>query len=282
MNSTLANSTPANIAVDIGNTDLKCGIFTLNGELCGVWRCPAKGFKPSISFLRTMLRWDTLTNLRVDRGNRKIAAPAVAYPEPLAWWIAQTGKFPWQQWQEAILSLRPNDKFKMVTRRQIPLKRDVKFPTKVGIDRLLAAYAAVKVHGEVPMLIVDAGTAITIDLVQNQTFCGGAILPGLAAQAATYPNISANLPLVSIPDAHLKARSVYPGKSTQEAIQSGLYWGTIGAIRQFYDTLRKQNAPLILSGGDAEYLLPGLVQNIPTTQFKPHLVLEGIHWCGFR
>jgi len=266
-----------NIAVDIGNTALKCGVFTLTGELVGVLRLPAKGIQPNKKFLRELLRWRMLTN------RMNVSVPEDVYPEPLTWHIAQTGSFPWEKWQAAILNVRPQDKFKRVARRKIPLKVDVDSPTKVGIDRLLAAFAATGKYGDSPMMIVDAGSAITVDVVQDRIFHGGAILPGLVVQSETYPKISEKLPLVPIPDLFSTVRPVYPGRNTKEAIRNGIYWGTIGAIRQFYEMVfsNKQDVRLILTGGDAEYLLLGLYEVLSLRQIThcDTLVLEGIKRC---
>jgi len=258
-----------NIAVDIGNTRLKCGVFAppnKRGSALKVWNLliPQKEeeFDRS-SFFRELLLWEK---------------------EIITWRIAQTGNFSWKKLKKTILDVRPQDKFRAVTHKRIPFKINVDSPESVGIDRLLAALAAVMNYGETPMLIVDAGSAITIDVFANWTFYGGAILPGLTAMSETYPKISGKLPLVPLPDPSLETRPVYPGKSTEDAILNGLYWGTIGAIRQFYESLRKYNAPLVLTGGDAPYLLPGLAPEIPEQQIKhhDHLVLEGINWCRFR
>ena len=247
-----------NIAVDIGNSRLKFGIFSPDGsrEFCHL-DIPLKGEQFGTDSLHRPL------NLNV-------------YPAPITWLIAQTGSFPCEQFQTETLKERPHDEFIIVTRKHIPLKIDTDFPDNVGIDRLLAAFGATKMYGDSPMLIVDAGSAITVDVVQDQTFCGGAILPGLTAMSETYPKISEKLPLVPL---YPKTESVYPGKNTKDAIRNGLYWGTIGAIRQFYD-MRFTDAKLFLTGGDADYLRPGLAQVLPQrVVLSPHLVLEGIHRC---
>jgi len=266
-----------NIAVDIGNTNLKWGVFTPAGELVGLIRLPAKGIQPSKPFLRELLRGQMLTN-RVNS-----VASEDADPPPMTWRIAQTGSFPWKEWQTAILTIRPHDKFKIITRRHIPLNIAVHTPQKVGMDRLLAAFAATEKYGDPPTLVVDAGSAITIDVVQHRTFCGGAILPGLVAQSETYPRISEQLPLIPVSDTFFKSPPLYPGKTTKEAIYNGLYWGTIGAIRQYCDLLfpKKQDVRLVLTGGDAEYLLPGLSQVLPSQKIThcDTLVLKGIHCC---
>ena len=247
-----------NIAIDIGNTRIKCGIFHPDGKIKVCFLpIPPKGNQ-----------FDQLT---------------AACSAPITWRIAQTGSFTWQELKVKILKVRPQDKFKIVTRKHLPLSLDVDVPQKVGIDRLLAAFAATGKYGESPMLVVDAGSAITIDVVQNRTFCGGAILPGLAAQSENYPKISKNLPLVPVSDSLLNSQPVYPGRNTKDAICNGFYWGTIGAIRQFCTMFfaKEKNIRLILTGGDAEYLLPGLVRVIPFRQIThcDTLVLEGINGC---
>ena len=250
-----------NIAVDIGNTNLKYGVLRSDGEVSShVLRLPSRKTRLDKKNLHELLHLTT----------------ANACSVPITWRIAQTGRFPWQSLRDEVLKIRPRDKFKTVTRKHIPLKIDVDSPDKVGIDRLLAAFAATKMYGNSSMLIVDAGSAITVDVVQDGTFCGGAILPGLTAMSETYPKISEKLPLVPV---HPIAESVYPGKNTEDAISNGIYWGTIGAIRQFYE-MRFTDAQLILTGGDAEYLHPGLARAIPQrVVLSPNLVLEGIHWC---
>ena len=254
-----------NVEVDIGNTNLKCGIFCPKGrDEHKTLRLPTGRLRLGKNFLRELLHWTTMD----------------VHSTPITWRIAPTGSFPWQELKAEILKIRPHDKFKIVARKNIPLKIDVDSPQKVGIDRLLAAFASVKTYGNAPMLIVDAGSAITVDVVQNQTFCGGAILPGLTALSETYPKISEKLPLVPLLPI---SESSYPGKNTKDAIQCGLHWGTIGAIRQFYEMFssQKKDIRLVLTGGDADYLLPGLAHVIPSQriEYNEFLVLEGIRQC---
>jgi pantothenate kinase type III len=272
-----------NILVDIGNSYLKCGIFSPSGggELSFL-PLPSRGTRISKSFLRDLLRWGRITNEIDLLAPRNLVATAEVYPPPITWRIAQTGKFPWQVIQTEILKIRPQDEFEIMTHEQVPIKTDVDSPEKVGIDRLLAAYAATKKYGDTPMLIVDAGTAITVDVVQNQTFCGGAILPGFTAQSEAYPKISPRLPRIA-QDTMLTTELKFPGRNTKEAIENGLYWGTIGAIRQFYEMCpHKDDTLLILTGGDAKFFLEGLSREVPPWQIVHHynaLVLEGINLC---
>ena len=270
------------IAVDIGNSNLKCGIFLPDGgyEVHGL---SVDGLHDMEKLYRELLCWDLLSESNILPIK---VFTADAYPDPITWRIAQTGWFSWQKLKEVIRRLRPHDNFTNVTRKQIPIKVAVKSPDKVGVDRLLVAFAAMKMYGDSPMLVIDAGSAITVDVVQDQTFCGGAIFPGLTTLAETYPIISKKLPVVSIPnfsDCTKIPPPVYPGKSTEDAIQNGIYWGTVGAIMQFCGMFfrRTEDVRLILAGGDSQYLLPEITRIIPSQQVKHHrdLVLEGIYRC---
>lgn len=276
-----------NIAVDIGNTRLKCSVLVSGAPVGTSVALPLpKGNRVSkkfVSNLSSIVRewedwekwvWDNPKKDPIESGNCK----------QFTWLIAQTGSFSWRVLKTEILKIRPNDQFTVITRQQIPVNIDVDFPEKVGMDRLLAAATAVKRFGNVPMLVVDAGTAVTIDVVQNGTFCGGAILPGMQVLAKTYPKISGPLPVVAIPGGTEKHRCMlphFPGKNTEDAIHSGIYWGTIGAISQYCSMFfsKKKDYRIILTGGDAPYLLTGLqktMSSVPMIHVE-WLVLEGIH-----
>jgi type III pantothenate kinase len=273
-----------NIAVDIGNTCLKFGVFSPEqaDEMVGFWRLPTDDTGwINERFVRNMTCEVFLTFKTGSLSKKKKEGAADTYPEPLHWRVAPTGNFPWQKLKKEILALRPKDTFKTITRKKIPLKVDVDSPEKVGLDRLLAAFAAVKKYGDAPMLVVDMGTAITADVVRNQTFCGGAIFPGLDALADTYPRISAKLPRIPY-DAALSVGLDFPAGNTKGAVFSGIYWGTVGAIRQFYTMCSDRHETLlILTGGNAKIFLSGLSPMIPAERIRHHeaLVLEGINLC---
>lgn len=259
MNGYKKTSQTMNAVIDIGNSRLKCGFLLPNGKT-------------------------TTHSLPIPPNEKQFDKLTATYPEPITWRIAPTGSFHWKECKATILRARPHDKFQIVTRRHIPLNIDAHNPQKIGVDRLLAALAATEKYGITPMLVVDAGSAITVDVVQNRTFCGGAILPGLGALSQSYPNISVRLPLVPIADSLLNNRPVYPGKNTKEAIRNGIYWGTIGAILQLYNLFcvqQKTEVRLILTGGDAHSILPGLSLVLPAQQIThcDTLVLEGINFC---
>ena len=158
------------------------------------------------------------------------------------------------------------------THHAVPLMLDVETPESVGLDRLLACFAA-KEYMELarPFLVVQAGTALVINTVNAAgAFAGGAILPGLTLMAKSLHDHAALLPMVTLrePVAPL------PGRTTEAAIRAGIYSACVGAIlSQRAGVGQGKNLPVVLTGGDAEILLPAIP---PPVRHIPDLVLEGI------
>lgn len=102
-------------------------------------------------------------------------------------------------------------------------------PREIGADRIAAALGAVARYPEQNLIIIDMGTATTIDVVtKDREYLGGAILPGLKISVGALASGTAKLPQVEI----VRAEKIC-GASTIEAIQSGIYYGTVGSIREF-------------------------------------------------
>lgn len=134
----------------------------------------------------------------------------------------------------------------------LPVPVDVEAAQQVGVDRLCSAAAAHDRTGHA-CIVVDFGTAITVDLVGDDgVFLGGAILPGLAMQRSALHEGTAALPLVepAIPKSPV-------GRSTEEAIRSGMVYGTVGAVRGLVERFAGQLGTwpqVVATGGDLELL----------------------------
>ena len=149
-----------------------------------------------------------------------------------------------------------------IDRHDVPIKADVDFPDRLGIDRLLSAFAA-RNRWHSPLIVIDAGSAITVDCVCDAgNFVGGAILAGLNLQANALASGTDALPHV---DWSKRSKPLQiPGRFTEAAIELGVLLGTVGAIDRLIDTYCKQphlslqNAQIVLTGGDAEILSSNL------------------------
>jgi len=157
--------------------------------------------------------------------------------------------------------------------RDIPLqiKHALENPESVGTDRLLTASAAYAVI-EDACVVADFGTATTIDCVDHYgIFLGGTIQPGLQLAAQALSQHTAALPEVS---------PVVPlddyGNNTEKAIQHGIYFGAVGALRgivERYATLLGRWPQVVLTGGYAKLI----AQHADfADSLVPDLCLDGI------
>ena len=116
------------------------------------------------------------------------------------------------------------------------LKIRYKNPTEVGADRIAGAAGAVARFPESNIVIIDLGTATTVEAVSaDREYLGGAIVPGLLISMRALEQNTARLPKVEI---LRPAQSC--GRSTVESIQSGLFFGQLGMLRELRDRVRRE------------------------------------------
>ena len=159
--------------------------------------------------------------------------------------------------------------------QSIPVRLTVDQPDAVGLDRVLNALAASKLYPGKKLIIVDSGTATTIDLISAEgDFCGGSIFPGLRLSAYALHDYTARLPVIDM-DAQPAAVPKLPGKNTIEAMRAGLYWGQLGAIREITDRLCEgthDSTTLVLTGGGSRMLS----SHFPRARCVEALALHGL------
>ena len=114
----------------------------------------------------------------------------------------------------------------------VPIKNRYKNPKQVGQDRLVGAYGAMKIYG-CPLIVVDLGTAITFDVISPKgEYLGGAIVPGIRLSAESLFLKTALLPHIEI-----QAPRHIIGKTTQESMLSGLFYGYGSLCRGIIDLI---------------------------------------------
>jgi type III pantothenate kinase len=134
---------------------------------------------------------------------------------------------------------------------QTPIPIGNKYESKetLGLDRLAAAVGAYTIFPGKDLLVIDAGTAITYDLIDNcANFLGGNISPGLKMRFKALHEFTSKLPEI----APCETWPAY-GRNTQEAIQVGVLQGMIFEIDGTIDNYRKEipEIEIILTGGDS-------------------------------
>ncbi|WP_289664590.1 type III pantothenate kinase [Flavobacterium panacagri] len=133
-------------------------------------------------------------------------------------------------------------------------------PKTLGIDRMILAAGATLKFPKQNRLVIDAGTCITYDFIdENDNYLGGAISPGLRLRYESMHNYTARLPLLT-----LEVPNSYIGNSTTQAMHSGVVNGFVYEIDGFIDDYRRDfsNFIIILTGGDADFLAKRLKNTI--------------------
>jgi type III pantothenate kinase len=160
------------------------------------------------------------------------------------------------------------------------LKIKYRNPLEVGADRIADAIAGTHLYPNRNLLIVDFGTATTIEVVNREReYLGGVILAGMRISMEALELRTAKLPPVEI--VRVDSAAVL-GKSTIESIQSGLYYGTIGIVKELKTRLiddcfnggHGDDKPVVLATGGFSGLFEkaGLFDSI-----VPDLVLKGLN-----
>ncbi|WP_460032839.1 type III pantothenate kinase [Megalodesulfovibrio paquesii] len=159
----------------------------------------------------------------------------------------------------------------------IPLENRYERPLEVGADRLMAAWGARTLLPADSHLVVDFGTATTLDCVRGTAYLGGLICPGVLSSARALFSQTAKLPQI---DLDLKSDVVAPGRSTKESLSQGLVFGFASMIDGLVDKLSPvvqgelPDAPIVVAaGGLANAIAPhaARIQHV-----RPALILEGL------
>jgi type III pantothenate kinase len=193
-----------------------------------------------------------------------------------SWWIGSVNRPGATRLVNWLRTHRPGDRVTLLAAGDLPLSVKLVRPDMVGIDRLLDAVAANRLRrSDRAAVVVDVGSAITVDLVDAQgAFRGGAILPGIAMSARALHTFTDLLPLIDMSE--LATPPAALGTATDEAMRSGLFWGTVGAVRELIDRLSTEassRADVFLTGG-ASTAVAHLLG--PSAWHVPHLTLAGI------
>jgi type III pantothenate kinase len=239
------------LVVDVGNSRIKWG-RCLDRRIA---ECASLAPADAGSWQRTLEQWGLSGRLTW----------AVSGVQP----ARQQGLIEW-------LRRRGDEVTVLTSAQQLPLRVALDAPDRVGIDRLLDAVAAVhRIGPGGAAVIVDAGTAVTVDCVDRSgAFCGGAILPGFRLMAQALHEHTALLPLIDI----RRAQPPLPGDCTPAAMEAGIYWAVAGGVQALVRGFSANHSGsgstrVFLTGGDGPLLAPALEGEIISW---PEMTLEGI------
>jgi type III pantothenate kinase len=244
------------LAVDVGNTEIVLGIFR-GSHLEHTWRASTMAERTSDEL--ALLLSGFLSNAGMSFESQVTGVIVASVVPAVTTSLREMAEryFPFPP-----VIVGPG------TKTGVPVLTDN--PREVGSDRVVNTLAAFTKYGG-PAIVVDFGTGTNFDVVSDKgEFLGGIIAPGLQISAASLFSRTARLTRVEL----VPPRSPI-GKSTVEAIQSGLIYGTAGEVDGIVERVKAElgGAVVIATGGLAPVVLPHC-QTID--HHEPWLTLEGL------
>jgi len=213
-----------NLIIDIGNTKIKAAIF-FAGKMLQI----ESSTETELLFAKDLLsRNNNIKNV--------IVSSVREYPKSL------------------IDHLKKKCDSVLFFNSELPIPLENLYETKntLGYDRIAACIGAFVEFQNQNILVIDAGTAITFDFVNdNAQYCGGCISPGINMRYKALNQFTSKLPQLSISD-----NFELIGKNTNEAIIGGVQNGIIFEVDSYINKLKNENPNLkvVLTGGDAPFL----------------------------
>jgi len=249
------------LAIDIGNTNITLGLFEIKGKkvLPGakkVWRLSTIKGQTADEYAAMLM--DMFHYSGYDAKIVKHVAIASVVPSLN------------RVFQELVKNYFRVPVFFVNHKNCGGLKFAAGDPKEAGADRIADAVAAYALYGG-GCIIVDFGTATTFDCVDMKgRYLGGAIAPGPAISAQ-----SLSLKTAQLPQVEMKKPAKAIGASTVDCIQSGLYFGYVGLIKEIIARIKKEmKVKTIIATGGLAGLMIGEIKEIKIN--APDLTLEGI------
>ena len=160
----------------------------------------------------------------------------------------------------------------------IPIKNKYKTPETLGLDRLVAVIAANFLYPQQNVLVIDAGTCITYDSINNAAeYYGGSISPGLKMRFEAMHHFTSKLPLVAFDSNFDKSFGENSVEAMSSGVLNGAFYEAEGFIRQYL--IDQPDAKIILCGGDSAFFDTKFKNSIfaHLILHQPNLVLMGLN-----
>jgi type III pantothenate kinase len=245
------------LAVDIGNTNIALGLFH-EDKCIQFWRLASDPRRTSDEYAMLVHHLLGLNGVSTAQVSGIVLGSVVPVLSEV--------------FDGALLRALGQKPFHVTHGVRLPVKNRYGNPNEVGIDRLANAAGGIRLAGA-PLVVVDLGTAVTLDVIsRRKEYLGGSILPGIEMSAEALANRTARLPLISP-----QKPSHVIGKTTVESLRSGILNGLVGAVDHLIAQIWKElgyRTPTIATGGLAS-LLAGKSRHV-------HKVNEDLTLIGLK
>lgn len=244
------------LTVDVGNTSTRFGLFAQDG--IGAVACALK-------------TWEVTTPVRITPDEARMQLTQVLSVlvgselragqldvRPIAGVLSCVVPSLEHAWNEALSSVCTRRCYVVGPGLKTGVALSYDDPSEIGPDRIADAVAARALYGA-PCVVIDMGTTTNIEVIDaGGAFAGGIIAPGLALGARSLSSAAARLPMV---DLHAPRRVI--GRSTRDAMRSGIVLGEVARIDGMLDMvvaeMRQtgaaeggQRIPIVITGDNAQ------------------------------
>lgn len=244
------------LAIDIGNTAVKLGLF--DGQGLQTRRIPTHPIAGNPSYIESIAEFlKTFSMDKILEGCIISSVVPSIMPE-----IAK-----------AVFYITGAEPLTVTANTAGGLRIEIENPEALGADRIASAVGALKLFGP-PVAVIDFGTATTVNFLDtNGTFIGGAILPGLGLMSKSLGTETARLPEVEIAEPN---RAI--AKETESAILAGIILGTAGAVQNIVSTAEAESGccfKIVLTGGYSGLMHKHISR---VAAVEPELTLRGLKY----
>lgn len=226
------------LTLDIGNTNIAMGMF--DGDKCArIWRLSSHARRTADEYAVLLQQALAISGVSLQDISYSVMGSVVPV-------LSQT-------LDKALRLVADHEPYHVTHQSRMPVKNRYANRSEVGIDRLANASGGV-LHFGAPLVVIDLGTAVTLDVIsRDKEYLGGAILPGIEMSAESLSRRTARLPLTAI----AKPQSAI-GRTTVESIRSGLVHGLVGGVDSLLERIWKElgyKTPTVATGGLAGILI---------------------------
>jgi len=245
-----------NLAVDIGNSVVKVGLFN-HGSLVLGGRFATHPHREADEWGILLVNW-----IRNYSGKLKVDKVIISS-------VAQSALIPLREAIKRYFKIIPLElNFKLA---DIPILCDN--PEEVGADRIANCVAATKLY-QLPAIVVDFGTATAFDVISSKgEYLGGVIAPGIQLATDTLWEKTEKLFPVEFKK---PLRAI--GKNTEDNLVSGIFYSTLGAVKEILTKIEHEmgeKATVIATGGYGKLLKEECSQ---INEVNPTLTLQGLNF----
>lgn len=247
------------IGFDVGNTHIVSGIFSDDGKIITQFRVASRPDLTEDEFYFYFHSFFSGNKFKLKEIKGAIISSVV--PDLINILSMFCHKF---------LNIKP---VIVTTHLKIPIvfSKEISDPHSLGADRLVNCVEANALYPNQNLIIIDMGTATTIDILCKNKYIGGCILPGIRLSIDALFKNTAKLPNIKFS----KPATIF-GRSTEEHINIGAYYGALGQINEITKRIETDlpNSLAIITGGYSTHFKDEFDSN---TQFISNLNLNGLY-----